>query len=61
MVIANMMNLARINPKEVYKWFMEFYVDSYDWVMVPNVFGMGMYSDGGIFATKHIFVLLAIY
>ena len=52
MVIANIMNLARINPKEVYKWFMEFYVDSYDWVMVPNVFGMGLYSDGGVFATK---------
>ena len=31
---------------------MEFYVDSYDWVMVPNVFGMGLYSDGGVFATK---------
>ena len=52
MVIANIMNLARINPKEVYNWFMEFYVDSYDWVMVPNVFGMGLYSDGGVFATK---------
>ena len=52
MVIANIMNIARINPKEVYKWFMEFYVDSYDWVMVPNVFGMGLYSDGGVFATK---------
>ncbi len=52
MVIANIMNLARINPKEVYKWFMEFYVDSYDWVMVPNVFGMGLFSDGGVFSTK---------
>ena len=31
---------------------MEMYVDSADWVMVPNVFGMGTYADGGIFSTK---------
>jgi deoxyribodipyrimidine photolyase-related protein len=52
MIIANLMNLARIDPKEVYIWFMEYYVDSSDWVMAPNVYGMGLYSDGGIFSTK---------
>ena len=52
MVISNIMNLSQINPREVYNWFMEFYVDASDWVMVPNVYGMGMFSDGGIFATK---------
>ena len=52
MIIANIMNLARISPGEVYSWFMEFYVDSYDWVMVPNVYGMGLFSDGGLFSTK---------
>ena len=31
----------RINPNEVYRWFMEMFIDSYDWVMVPNVYGMG--------------------
>ncbi|MGY9041478.1 MAG: cryptochrome/photolyase family protein, partial [Alphaproteobacteria bacterium] len=31
---------------------MEMYVDSSEWVMVPNVFGMGTFSDGGIFSTK---------
>ena len=52
MILANIMNLCQINPKEVYKWFMEMFVDSSDWVMAPNVYGMGLYSDGGIFSTK---------
>jgi len=52
MIICNIMNLSEINPNEVYNWFMEFYVDSSDWVMVPNVYGMGLFSDGGIFSTK---------
>ncbi len=52
MIISNMMNLTGINPNEMYRWFMEMYVDSYDWVMVPNVYGMGSFADGGIFATK---------
>ena len=52
MIISNMMTLSEIDPKEIYKWFMEMYVDSSDWVMVPNVYGMGTYADGGIFSTK---------
>ncbi|MBD62630.1 MAG: cryptochrome/photolyase family protein [Gammaproteobacteria bacterium] len=52
MIISNLMNLSNIRPDEVYKWFMEMYVDSADWVMVPNVYGMGTYADGGIFSTK---------
>ncbi len=52
MVISNIMLMSEIDPQEVYKWFMEMYVDSSDWVMGPNVFGMGQFSDGGIFATK---------
>jgi len=52
MIISNIMTLSEINPKEVYKWFMEMFVDSSDWVMVPNVYGMGTYADGGFFSTK---------
>ena len=52
MVISNIMNLCGIDPKEIYKWFMEMYIDSSEWVMVPNVFGMGTYADGGIMSTK---------
>ena len=52
MILANIMNLCEIRPIEVYKWFMEMFIDSSEWVMYPNVYGMGLFSDGGIFATK---------
>ena len=52
MVLGNFMLLCEICPKEVYKWFMEMYADAYEWVMIPNVFGMSQFSDGGSFATK---------
>ncbi len=52
MLISNLMNLCEIQPKEAYNWFMEMFVDSSEWVMVPNLYGMGLYSDGGIFSTK---------
>ncbi len=52
MVISNLMLLCEIHPGEVHRWFMERYLDSYEWVMGPNVYGMGQMSDGGLFATK---------
>jgi len=52
MVISCLMLLCEIEPGEVHRWFMERYLDSYEWVMGPNVYGMGLMSDGGIFATK---------
>ena len=52
MIQANIMNLCEIEPKIVYRWFMEMYVDSSDWVMTPNVYSMGLFADGGIMATK---------
>lgn len=55
MVVGSLMLLLEIAPKEAYRWFMEMFIDSSDWVMGPNVYGMGIYSDGGIFATKPYF------
>jgi deoxyribodipyrimidine photolyase-related protein len=52
MVLGNFMVLCEFDPDEVYRWFMELFIDSYDWVMVPNVYGMSQFSDGGLFATK---------
>ncbi len=52
MLLGNFMLLCRIHPDDVYKWFMELFVDAYDWVMVPNVYGMSQFADGGSFTTK---------
>jgi deoxyribodipyrimidine photolyase-related protein len=52
MVLGNFMLLCEIDPGEVYRWFMEMFIDAYDWVMVPNVYGMSQYADGGLITTK---------
>ena len=36
MLIGNFMLLCRFHPSRVYRWFMELFVDAYDWVMVPK-------------------------
>ena len=52
MIIGNIMLLLEIDPVKVNRWFMELFIDSYEWVMVPNVFGMSQFSDGGLMASK---------
>lgn len=52
MIMGNAMVLLEIHPDAVYQWFMEMYIDAYDWVMVPNVYGMSQFADGGLMATK---------
>jgi deoxyribodipyrimidine photolyase-related protein len=52
MVLGNIMLLSEIDPDDVYRWFMEMFIDAYDWVMVPNVYGMSQHADGGMITTK---------
>ncbi|MEM9679893.1 MAG: cryptochrome/photolyase family protein [Bacteroidota bacterium] len=52
MVLGNFMVLCEFDPDDVYQWFMELFIDAYDWVMVPNVYGMSLYADGGLMSTK---------
>jgi deoxyribodipyrimidine photolyase-related protein len=52
MVLGNFMLLCEFDPDQVYQWFMELFIDAYDWVMVPNVYGMSQFADGGWMATK---------
>ena len=52
MILGNFMLLCEFDPDEVYQWFMELFIDAYDWVMVPNVYGMSLFADGGLMSTK---------
>ena len=52
MVLGNFMVLCEFDPDAVYQWFMELFIDAYDWVMVPNVYGMSQFADGGLMSTK---------
>jgi deoxyribodipyrimidine photolyase-related protein len=52
MILGNFMLLCEFDPDDVYRWFMEMYIDAYDWVMVPNVYGMTQFADGGLMTTK---------
>ncbi|MEM6577380.1 MAG: cryptochrome/photolyase family protein [Pseudomonadota bacterium] len=55
MVLGGFMFLCEIRPDDVYRWFMEMFVDSYDWVMVPNTYAMSQHADGGLITTKPYF------
>lgn len=55
MILGGFMFLCEIHPDEIYRWFMEMFVDSYDWVMVPNVYAMSQHADGGLITTKPYF------
>ena len=55
MYLGNFMLLCMIKPDDVYKLFMEWTIDAYDWVMVPNVYGMSQFADGGIMMKRCYF------
>ncbi|MEO0857634.1 MAG: cryptochrome/photolyase family protein [Bacteroidota bacterium] len=52
MVLGGALFLSRIHPRAVYRWFMELFVDAYDWVMVPNTYGMSQHAAGPLITTK---------
>jgi len=52
MILGNFFLLCGIHPDAIYRWFMELFIDAYDWVMVPNIYGMSQYADGGWITTK---------
>lgn len=56
MILGNAMLLCFIHPDDVFEWFISFVsIDAYDWVMVPNIYGMSQYADGGIMMTRPYF------
>ncbi len=52
MVIGNFSLLTRLAPKQVSDWYLAVYADAYEWVELPNVNGMVLFADGGLFASK---------
>ena len=54
MVMGNFMLICEIDPDDVFKWFM-LTIDAYQWVMVPNIYGMSQYADGGLMMTRPYF------
>jgi deoxyribodipyrimidine photolyase-related protein len=52
MLVCNFCLAAGVDPREVADWFLALYVDSHEWVVLPNVIGMGLNADGGVIATK---------
>ncbi|MGD9751563.1 MAG: cryptochrome/photolyase family protein, partial [Acidimicrobiia bacterium] len=52
MILANLALLAGVDPQALTRWMWANFVDGAEWVMLPNVIGMGTYADGGRMATK---------
>jgi deoxyribodipyrimidine photolyase-related protein len=52
MILSNLATLLDLSPRELTDWFWVAYIDAYDWVVEPNVLGMGTYGAGGLFTTK---------
>jgi len=55
MVLGGFMFLCEFDPDDIYRWFMEMFIDSYDWVMVTNAYAMSQNADGGLITTKPYF------
>ncbi len=45
MYLGSYMLISGAHPREAYRYFMEWTIDAYEWVMVPNVYGMSQYAD----------------
>lgn len=52
MVLSNLANLLDINPRELTDWFHAAFIDAFDWVVEPNVLGMGTFALGTAMMTK---------
>ncbi|MFP4234970.1 MAG: cryptochrome/photolyase family protein [Nitriliruptoraceae bacterium] len=52
MVLANLATSAGVDPRDLTDWMHAAFIDAHEWVMVPNVLGMGTFADGGRMSTK---------
>lgn len=61
MVMGNFGLFLEISPAEIYKWFMICFIDSYEWVMLPNVWGMSQYALEGMSMTNRPYICSSRY
>ena len=52
MVTGNFALLIGADPRQVHKWYLEIYIDAYEWVELPNTLGMSQFGDGGLLGSK---------
>ena len=52
MVLANLATLLDVDPRQTTDWFWIAYTDAFDWVVEPNVLGMGTFAAGETMVTK---------
>jgi deoxyribodipyrimidine photolyase-related protein len=52
MILSNLATLLDVSPRELTDWFWAAYTDAYDWVVEPNVLGMGTFGVGDLMVTK---------
>ncbi|MEZ6017888.1 MAG: cryptochrome/photolyase family protein [Planctomycetota bacterium] len=52
MVLSNLATLLDVTPRQLTDWFWVAYTDAYDWVVEPNVLGMGTPALGDAMVTK---------
>ncbi len=52
MVLSNLATLLDLSPRDLTDWFWVAYTDAHDWVVEPNVIGMGTFAAGDLMTTK---------
>lgn len=52
MVTGNFALLIGADPAQVHRWYLEVYLDAYEWVELPNTLGMSQFGDGGLLSSK---------
>ena len=52
MILSNFATLLGVSPRDLTDWFWVAYIDAYDWVVEPNVLGLGTFATGALFTTK---------
>ena len=52
MILSNLALITGTNPQQFLDWMRSEFIDATDWVMVPNVIGMGVHADNGKMMSK---------